>query len=84
MCIRDSPNPNHALLALGGLGAVVVLGLGIVVAVHPWSRSSPPEAASASAPIAVTNATNIPLASVESLASPTPVDEASSLSLIHI
>jgi len=67
------PNPNHALLALGGLGAVV-LGLVTVVAVYLWPRSSPLEAASASAPIA----TNIPLASVESLASPTPVAEASS------
>ncbi len=68
------PNGNHALLALGGLGAALVLGLGTVALVHPWSRSSPPEVASASAPIA----TNTPLASVERLTSLTPVDEASS------
>ncbi len=75
------PNSNHALLALGGLGAVVILGLGIVVALHPWSHTSSSAAASASsasAPIAATNAAIIPLASVESLVSLTPADEASS------
>ena len=54
-----------------GSARVVILGLGIVVALHPWSHTSSSASASASgagAPIAATNAAIvIPLASVESL-----------------